>query len=190
MKALLIKDGLIISKDIGRILIFVLIFSTFLQNFVIFAIMIAALLPMNTIAIDEKCGFDKLARVYPFSNVSLTLSKYLIGYICIAIVGGLSFAAQSIIAGQPVYAMLLGIFVGSVVTAFSLPFIFKFGMEKGRVVYMVIAAPIFALIAILQTTDGIDILMYFDSALPLLSVAIVINVLSIVVSIKFNEKRG
>lgn len=149
MKGLLLKDYYMLLKQVKLYLVFIVILSLIpSMNLSSIATVYAAMLPITVIAFDERSKWDQLAVMMPYSKRELVFSKYLIGYFAVFVCGLLSFALQAMIGvftkqGFPVEQMLtivLTSVVGLVLLAINLPFMFWLGVERGRIVFMVLVA--------------------------------------------------
>lgn len=152
MLGLLIKDFMAIKRQV-RILIFLLVFYLIFglttNNASIVGTMvlvICMLLPITTIAYDEKSNWDKYALSLPVSRQTLVLSKYLFGIILslLSIVLIIAFTALSASLSPEinfVEKIPEAVATGStalVILAITLPIIFKFGVEKSRLIMMAV----------------------------------------------------
>ena len=140
MKALLLKDFYVLWKQM-RIFIFVLLVIAVGNGAFgsVFIVIWAAMLPYTAMAYDERCKWDQMAAMMPYSIRDLVLSKYVLGWLCAAAAGLLALVLQTLVnftellpeSGTP-GGILLG-FCGSVcVLSITLPLMFRFGVEKGR----------------------------------------------------------
>ena len=139
MKALLIKDSYVIWKQMKFFLLIILVFSAIPSSFNnVFAIVYASMLPYTALAYDERSKWDQLAAMMPYSERDIVLSKYVFGWLCIAAAAVLSTAVQLVIAlfwEAPAFSLtvvLLSVCCGLCILAITLPLMFRFGVEKGR----------------------------------------------------------
>ena len=110
------------------------------------AIVYAAMLPITVIAYDERSKWDQLAAMMPYSKRELVFSKYLLGYIGVALFSIITLVLQVAVGliGKNGFSTEQGmtIFVTAaaalVLLAINLPFMFWLGVERGRVVFMII----------------------------------------------------
>ena len=202
MKGLLIKDFYTLTKQLKIFLLFIVFFSL-MQGFstASFAFVYSAMLPITAMAYDERSKWDKLAAMMPYSKRSLVIEKYLLGYICLAAVVILSFIVKivfSIYSKEPISAevlmeSLLLACLAVLFLAINLPCMFKFGVEKGRLLF-------FALIVMLviggaalgdKITQWINLLQVDFIKLIFIAVllAVVVNTISIAYSIRIYKKR-
>ncbi len=151
MKGLFIKDYYTLVKQLGFFLIFIVVFACMPGfSFLTFAIVYATLMPMTSIAYDERSKWDKLAAMMPYSKTDLVLSKYMLGLFIILATAVFSCFAQAVI-GIFTHTVLNGMFFAQlaliicfavIIESIELPVLIGFGVEKGRllmIVFMVAA---------------------------------------------------
>lgn len=148
MKGLLIKDFLVIAKQLKLFLLIIPIMALSAgSSLVSIAILLGAVLPMTAIAYDEQANWDELAAMMPYSKKDLVLSKYLLGYLCMAGAAALFILAQCVLAvvkpgtvGSSLLMLQFAISSGLLLIAVNTPILFKFGAEKGRFVFIAFLA--------------------------------------------------
>lgn len=147
MRGLLIKDCLTLVKQMKIFLVLIIIFSIVPgYNMSAFAVIYSALLPMTALSYDERSKWDVLASMMPYKPRDMVLSKYLLGFCAVLAAVILSCIAQTAVAAVKHTAVDPGLFAGSVLMfcaglitlSVLLPFMFKFGVEKGRIALFVI----------------------------------------------------
>lgn len=202
MKALLLKDCYTLIKQIKIYIIMIIIFAI-IPGYSIssIAMIYAAMLPITALAYDERSKWNSLAMMMPYSDESIVGSKYILGYIAVAVASLLSITAQIVLnlikntafEIESFLSIILIACIATVLQAFNLPFMFKFGVEKGRLAF-------FALIAI-ATALGVlfgDNLSGFLSTsyaniytVMLVSIifTLVVNLISVSISIGIYKKR-
>ena len=144
MSALLLKDFYVMWKQTRVLLILILVFSCLPGAFYpTFAVVYAAILPYTAMAYDERSKWGQLAAMLPYADRNIVLSKYLFGYLAIAVTAGISMVIQTgltLVWNQaadnlsPLSTIPLAMGVGVCVLALTLPLMFRFGVEKGRLV--------------------------------------------------------
>ena len=149
MKGLLIKDFYTLIKQLKMFLLLI-VFLSFLpgSSTSAFAVIYSAMLPITALAYDERSKWHELAAMMPYSARNLVLGKYLLGYICVAAAAILSFVVKiafSFFSKQPttvnIFMELLPVVcLASLFLAVNLPFMFKMGVEKGRLAFFALAA--------------------------------------------------
>lgn len=206
MKALLIKDFYTLLKQMRIFVILILIFAVMPgTSITAFAIVYSAMLPMTAIAYDENCKWSKLAAMMPYSVQSLVFEKYLLGYIMVAIAGAVSLASEYIQAAvrgtgaglENLIVVAAIICVAVIMQAINLPFIYRFGVEKGRFVYLAFFMSVVGILAFFERqTDAIvgklSQIQIGGAAIAviLILVTILLNAGSILLSVKLYKKRN
>ena len=198
MKALLWKDFCLLRRQLKLYIIAVFIMA-FVPNLYLsfFAVVYGALIPYNTIALDEQSGWDGLAAMMPYSPRALALSKYATGWIfcgccaLLALIAGQLEKSVSISAAQP-EGVLLAVCLGAVLIAISLPVLFRFGVAKGRMVTTLLVVLCCggagALSAIVQDTSATAFLAHAPLWIAPV-VAVAANVGSVAVSQRVLERK-
>jgi len=149
VKGLLMKDYYTLLKQMKLYLVFIAILSL-MQNMSLsgLAVVYAAMLPITALAYDERSKWDSLAATMPYSSADVVLSKYVLGYLGIAVSCVLTFVIELGIAAyrqasftleQGIAILLIGC-VGAFLLAIISPFMFWLGVERGRIVYFVLIA--------------------------------------------------
>lgn len=147
MKGLLLKDILNFKKQ-GLMFLFLIALWFFIgiKNKDMYYLsgiiaMMTLLVPITVISYDEKAKWERYALTMPISKGTVVVSRYLLT-IAISVVGG----ALSIIAGlmistsikEVLFTNMSVISIGLLIIAFAFPFIFKYGVEKGRLIMIFI----------------------------------------------------
>ena len=202
MKGLLPKDYYTLLKQLRFYLIFLLIF-TIIPNMDLssIAIVYAAMLPITVIAFDERSKWDQLAAMMPYTERELVLSKYVLGYIGVAVFGVIAFALQAGIAliGGHSFTMEQGMTLlvtaaaALILLAINLPFMFWLGVERGRIVFMILIG-VTVFFGMMSAESAKELLANSTiTALQLLllcgAAAIVVNGISIFASFKIYQKK-
>ena len=144
MRALLMKDCFVLWKQLRLYVVLMLIFTVFNGAFGnVFIVIWAAMLPYTAMAYDERSKWDQLAAMMPYSNRDLVLSRYILGWIAGAGACLLSLLLQegfTLILHQDVYpdTLIASFFVCLSTLAITLPLIFRFGVERGRLIMFLI----------------------------------------------------
>lgn len=148
MKGLLYKDFCLMKKHC-RAYLFVVVFILFAAIMeedglfmLLYPCILSGMMPVSLLGYDERSGWDRYSGTLPYTKAQIVSAKYIVGLIMQALVMALSAAAQlcRIVrfgdAGVP-----LGVLMAIMITAsfmsvgLCMPFMFKFGVEKGRVAY-------------------------------------------------------
>ena len=128
--------------------------------FITYPAMLCSLIPVTLQTYDERGKWTSFAGTLPFTHAQLVSAKYLVGLCCSGAVL-LLLAAVLLAAGtySPAFRLLLlglTLCLSLISPAFCLPFIFRFGTEKGRMAYYVSIGLFFALIYGLADRLGIS----------------------------------
>ena len=202
MRGLLLKDFFTLLKQLKLYLLFIVILSVIPStNFSSIAIVYAAMLPITVIAYDERSKWDQLAVMMPYSKRELVFSKFLIGYIGVAVCLLLSLGLQAAISAfggqafttETVLAIVLTSFAGLILMALNLPFMFWLGVERGRVVFMILIAVtvFFGMMSVESVTKLLD----HSTITPAMLIgigalaAVAANVIALTVSLKVYQKK-
>jgi hypothetical protein len=202
MKGLLLKDYYTLLKQVRFYLIFLLIFTIIPNmNLSSIAIVYAAMLPITVIAFDERSKWDQLAAMMPYTERELVFSKYVLGYIAVAVFGVVAFALQSGIAliGHHAFTMEQGMALlvtaaaAMILLAINLPFMFWLGVERGRIVFMILIG-VTVFLGMMSADSAKELIANNTmTALQLLllcgAAAIVTNAISIFASFKIYQKK-
>lgn len=200
MNALLMKDCCVLWKQL-RIFIFVmLVITVFNGDFGnIFIVIWAAMLPYTAMAYDERSKWDQLAAMMPYSVRDIVLSKYLLGWLCCGAAALFSLLVQLVqtALGSPLAAFsptdnLIGLCASLCVLSITLPMMFRFGVERGRLmmflVIFLVCGTAGALGSIVVDGTGpataAPVLM---AALPI--AALVLTAVSVPLSMRLYQKR-
>lgn len=197
MKALLLKDTYTIARQMKIFLLLILFFAC-VPGYSMsgFAIIYASMLPITALAYDERSKWNTLAAMMPYSQISIVLSKYVLGYISIGIAAIISCLAQNAInlynhIGFEFEGIIEIIAVASMallLQAFTLPFMFRFGVEKGRLAFFSLVA-VTVLGGTLFGKNLVALLEFKGTNVALIGIilivsAIIINIVSIIISEK------
>jgi ABC-2 type transport system permease protein len=152
MKGLIIKDLIALKKQVKIFLIlaaFYIVFSIVTKNTGMFGamvILLCVMMPITTMSFDEHYKWDRYALSLPISRKTLVISKYVLGILldlaAIVIVAPTSIVIGSVVGEMEINESLVAsLAIGGVALLFLsiiLPIIFKFGVEKGRMLMMTI----------------------------------------------------
>lgn len=207
MKGLLLKDWFVIWKQCRYLLFVPAVFlavsalSDDSQFFAIFAFLLSAMYPMTVMGLDEQSKWERYALTMPFRRRDLVLSKYLLSFCSLFLYGVLYLLLVLLFKHDPeamkVSVMLtsVGISIGILYSALAYPFLFKFGMEKGRIWYLILIVVVFgngaALAAMLGDELSLNLLLTWMNRLLLILplAALALFGLSAFLSIKLYESR-
>lgn len=184
MKGLLLKDFFMMKKYCRAVLFIVIIFLGMSclgsENifFAFYPVLIASVIPVTLISYDEKEKWNLYCATLPYSRGAIVSAKYLVGLLSGIVILILSVGVQvlqMIYHGTFTWTNLWGILssllsMTLVGPTILLPVIFKYGVEKGRIVYYITIGVICAIGAF--STQMVEVLS--DINLPLVMSGIVI----------------
>ena len=203
MKGLLLKDLTMMLKY-GRItLLACLLFSVagcFGEPnlfFMLYPVVIGSVMAQSLIAYDERSGWDSYCDALPVTRAQVVTGKYLIALIVFAVFFILGVTGQLISSvrggGQSILSVIALLAAGGlIIPAVLLPFSFRFGTEKGRVVYLVTVGLALGSVAALGYVKGSNpsgLNMTSGAALGLLLTAVVVFIVSWRLSILLYKNR-
>ena len=200
MKALLMKDFYTLWRQLKVYLLVMLVISVFNGAYGnIFITIWAALLPYTAMAYDERSKWDQMAAMMPYSTRDIVLGKYVFGWLCIggaAVLSGLLQAALSLVIDRsflPV-TMALSILGALCILAITLPLMFHFGVEKGRLaMFLIIFLVCGGAGAISSIADSMGSGAAFAFQGPILAIlliaALALTAVSVPLSLRFYKAR-
>lgn len=202
MKGLLIKDWKTLLKQMKVMLVIVVVFACIPGTYMAaFALFYAAMLPITALAYDERAKWDELAAMMPYTAKAIVGSKYVLGLTLVLPVLALSMLSRLIIHSMPIVSeetmsLLITAELSLILMAIDLPFMFHFGVEKGRLIYIlltcafVVAGVSFA-DKLTDMINGIGTAMVTIVPLLLLAVTAIALFVSCCISVHvYRAKRG
>ena len=187
MSALLLKDYYVIFRQMKIFLLLILVFSCIPGTFYsTFAVVYASMLPYTALAYDERSRWDQMAAMMPYSARDVVLSKYLFGWIAVVI-------WLSDVEGPSIPVILLSVCVAVCILDITLPMMFRFGVEKGRLAMFLIIFLVCASAGGIATIEqsSLDGGFYLSlSLVPAAIAAVVLTVVSIPLAIRFYGRRS
>lgn len=206
MKGLLLKDFYMALKYC-RVFLIVSVFCivmSFLDSdnlfLAFYSCMLCGMIPVSLLAYDERSRWLQYSETMPYSRAEIVSAKYLIGLIAqttvlLLISAGLAvrlITAGAFNFGVFITVILLMLIISLISSSFPLPFIFKFGVEKGRIAYYIIVGIVSAgsVISSNLLTTGVPQDINLNAILAAVCVGgIGIYALSWYLSIVFFKKR-
>ena len=149
MKGLLLKDFYQTVKYCRAYLVLVLVFlavplfSEDSMFFLVYPCVFAGMIPVTLLGYDERSRWLQYSETLPYTKAQIVSAKYLIGLAAQVLILVLAVASQAgrmattgSFSGKELLALMTVLLVVSCVTSsITLPFMFKWGVEKGRVAY-------------------------------------------------------
>lgn len=206
MKGLLIKEAYMIIKYGRAFLMMILIFagvSAFQSAdegggiiFAVYPCLLGGLIPMTLISYDEREKWLEYSFTFPYTRKQMVSSKYITGLVC-GMLSVLIITVLNAAAGASNLLSLVSMLVSISVISPSilLPFVFKFGAEKGRIFYYFIVGAVAGLSVICMNSNirliNTDMASSDSALVPVISLVVsaVVFAASWLLSIKFFSKR-
>ncbi len=204
MKGLLLKDMYMLAKyarSAMAVILCLIIVSAVqkegLSYFNVLPCIMAGIIPITLLAYDETEKWDVFAQTMPYTKAQIVSTKYLI-----ALAAGLSVSLLSAVvdtcASYRTQPFALGGFFTQILLlilyilaapAQCLPFIFKLGMAKGRLIYMVVLGLSCGGAAFLMSSEQLPAITKMFSPASISIIGAGLYLLSWLLSIHFYKQR-
>jgi len=156
MKGLLLKDFYMAVKYCRAYLLLAVVFIavSFAGDdnlfFIFYPCLLCGMIPVNLLAYDERSKWLQYCDTLPYTRAQIVSGKYLIGLfaqLAILLIMGAVHAIRMSIDGifypGEFLSMMMGLLMLSLIaSSISLPFMFKLGVEKGRLAYLIMVGVI------------------------------------------------
>ena len=202
MKGLLLKDWYMMKKYCKAYLLIAIVFIavSFAGDdnvfFIFYPCLLCGMIPVTLLGYDERSRWIGYSGTLPYARTQIVSSKFLIGLfsqLAMLIVTGIVQGIRMGVLGSSdikdfAFLMLMLLAMSSF-TSICLPFIFKFGIEKGRIAYYVMIGLICVIGVPVFTISGQDTASpeHFYAAMVIIGIAV--YALSWYLSIVFYKKR-
>ena len=203
MHALLYKDFRVMWKQMKAFLLLIAIFCLIpnqaLNLSAFFVVYAGLMLPMSLMSYDERAKWDTFAAMLPYASREIVLSRYLGGWLCVALAGVLYAIGGALAAGQPfppaerlvslgwLFALTLA------AQAILFPDLFRHGVEKARLYMMIFFVVLLALVAALAGLAGAALpqgsILFLLGAPAALVLALLLCLASVPLSVRQYVKR-
>ena len=188
MKGILLKDMMTLKRTMLLYLVLIVFFAVSNGGSgAAFAMFYSIAMPVNMIAVDERSRFDRLMPMLPIRQISCVLDKYIGAWGCLALAAMLGIISESVRAGALMLSpvILPAVAVCLISQAITLPLLFIFGVDQGRMIYMIAIIVMAGLLGALGSLIDGDFFVPAQrvTALALLA-AVGLNIGSILVSKK------
>ena len=190
MTGLIIKDFLILRKTLRTYPFIMIVYTAIAFSGVwtadivgVLMVVVLTMLPMNIFAYDKQCQWDTYGLALPVGRTKTVAARYL----CVLLLCVFSVALTALlgaalyVAGrmeEPTEFMVTCSVMGLMsilVNAIMLPFLYKFGPERARMMFFGIMGGIFLLFAvILLPLGGLEWLKSLEMAEPTFAQAILV----------------
>lgn len=203
MIGLLVKDFLNLKKQAKTyliLLIFYFILGIANENTTMFSAMmamVAAMVPITAMAYDERSKWDRYALTMPISRFNMVVSKYILGLILLTIAFVITMLFSLLFSNLNLTENILSNFailsVGIILISVIFPILFKFGVEKGRILMMIVLFAPTGIIVLLSKM-GFEIPTVNEEILKLLIYlspvfALVLFAISVLISLSIYKNK-
>ena len=165
MKALLLKDWYILRKQLWVWFVLLFIWSVVPTLYLnLMAVVYGAMIPYSVMAYDQRSRWDRFARMLPYSDRTVVLSRYALGWISLLIGTAAVTLCQGIVSCLPVRTeaaaglspalIYTALCVGTILLSINVPLTLRFGSEKARMVSVLITFLVFASVGFLKGLDA------------------------------------
>lgn len=197
MKGLLLKDILTLYKQTKIILLLMVVFACIPA----FAVFYGAMMPITALAYDERSKWDELAAMMPYTAKAIVGSKYALGLLLIGSISLLSAASQVVVSvvqhvplnTETLISIPLVACGALLMMLIDLPLMFRLGVEKGRIIYILLTCGCVTYFA-MNTDDviaSLDTVSVYSALLMVLAITIVAFVISYTISVRvYRVRRG
>ena len=207
MIGLIYKDLMVMRKTLALYMVIFVVYGymgiAYDQGGLMFAmvLVLSAILPVSSIAYDERCKWDKIANTAPLSRKEIVMAKYLFAILLTVFSVAVCFVIYLFDSRMPMTEKLIMCYMltmgGMLYQALLLPVNIKFGAEKGRNIMMAIMfVPVLFVVAVSNTglVDLSAVVLFLENnehLIPYIFTAIVAVVysVSVTLSVKIYENK-
>lgn len=189
MKGILRKDLLLAWKNMKYLLLAFVIFTlgmvpqdseTRILMTGMYLCLIGVLTPLYTFSYDRTAHWDVYARALPVERWKIVLAKYLLGLVFLAaglLLGGAVIAVSGFLGAAQETGRMVGSLAGMMaggllLLSLQLPFFYRFGPEKARLLIVVtifLVAALFGASLSVENTSGLSLLFSLLNPTPMAS---------------------
>ncbi len=163
MRALLWKDAYTLAGEMRFMLLILAVFAVLPgTSTAAFAMIYGVMLPYTAIAYEERSKWSQYAVMMPYSPKAVVCEKYVLGWCILGGICLLSVLSQlltGLIKGavdvQGLVSVVAVAGVALLLLAVSMPLNFRFGVEKGRLIFLLVGVAVaFLMLYIANTSAG------------------------------------
>ena len=113
--------------------------------FVFYPCLLCGMIPVTLLGYDERSRWTEYVGTLPYTKMQIVSAKYMIGLftqitmlLVVCITQGAKMGIEgTFVLKEFLVLMMLLLMMSSVASSLTLPFVFKYGVEKGRSAYYV-----------------------------------------------------
>lgn len=200
MKALLLKDWYVLRKQAWAYLIIVLVWGAIPSEVLnLLAVVYGAMIPYTAMAYDQQSRWNTFARMLPYREKDIVLSRYVLGWLCTAVGGAAVLVFQNVLSlfsprfGCSPWTVLAASCVGLLLLDINVPLMLRYGTEKARWVsklVIILACASTGALGALVNDAKTAAAAVLSLALPgLLALTVIATAVSILLSLKFYREN-
>ncbi|MBR6801792.1 MAG: ABC-2 transporter permease [Eubacteriaceae bacterium] len=203
MKGLIIKDYYMVKKYLKFYIVMIITFSIAYACgadsafFTIYPSVLSGVLVTTLLSYDESFRFLEYSATLPITKKTFVVAKYAFALIMVGVmlvINTISATMNFVISGNfSVTAVLMQVCLLVLITvlgfALTLPLTFRFGQEKGRIVYIMVIGLLSGVFMGIGYSDNFIPQNSWTACAMLLAASVLIFIISMILSIKFYEKR-
>ena len=194
MKGLLLKDLYVLLRQMRLFMLAILLLCVVNEQLVTFAVMYAAMLPYTALAYDEQSRWNQLAAMTPCRPLDIVLSKYLLGWLLMAAAAAFSLVMNGLLgrlgSELRVSTVVSALSLACICLAVLLPVMFRFGVEKGRMGFILIFVAIFSFIGSSSQFETLALPVLEAMPIVLAAAAAVISAASVPLAAKLYQQQA
>ena len=108
----------------------------------VFIVVWSAMLPYSAMAYDERSHWDQMAAMMPYTRRDIVMSKYVLGWLAMVAAAVMSVIVQTAAsfaggAGCDLAMLIISLLGGVISIDLILPMAFRYGVEKGRMIFFI-----------------------------------------------------
>jgi len=166
-----------------------------------FPFLFVGVLPINLLAYDENYRWDSYAAAMPYTKAQIVSVKYIFALVmnlsifCVQLIATAfkAYVLRLPMAGELIFDTGMFLSFGILLPSFLLPIIFKFGVQKSRIIYIIFYVLVYGAFSLLSNIDN-DHLPRITLGLPSIialvcAVLLGLYALSWALSVKFYMRR-
>ena len=200
MKALLLKDFYVLRKQVWVYAIIVLAWGVVPQAWLnLLAVVYGSMIPYSAMAYDQQSRWNTFARMLPYREKDIVLSRYVLGWLCTAVGGAAVLVFQNVLSlfsprfGCSPWTVLAASCVGLLLLDINVPLMLRYGTEKARwvskLVIILACASTGALGALVNDAKAATATVLSLALTGILALTIITTAVSILLSLKFYREN-
>ena len=207
MIGLIYKDLMVMRKTLVLYMVIFVVYGymgiAYDQGGLLIAMVLvmSSILPVSSIAYDERCKWDKIANTAPLSRKEIVMAKYLFAILLTVFSVAVCFVIYLFDSRMPMTEKLIMCYMltmgGMLYQALLLPVNIKFGAEKGRNIMLAIMfVPVLLVVAVSNTglVDLSTVVLFLENnehLIPYIVTATVavVYAASVTLSVKIYENK-